>query len=154
MRIALCTGLGVAWLAGTGAVTNPGGAGASPGLAALDSTTLASRLVGKWSGGRYEPGSKMPHQFTMNWMKASDGHLTATVNPAGGTAYETNVVWSSDTGFVTASAPHQSRELSEEVVTRTVSHLKGDSLWGKIEMRPTSYGGRTETGHYTATRQK
>jgi len=28
------------------------------------------------------------------------------------------------------------------------------ALWGKIEMRPTSYRGRTETGHYSATRQK
>jgi hypothetical protein len=154
MRIAFCTALGVAWLAGTGAVPASRVADTRPARAAADSTTLASKLVGKWAGGRYEARSMTPHRFTMSWMKASDGHLTARVDPAGGAPYETNVVWSSDTGFVTESAPHQSRELHEEIVTRTVSHLKGDSLWGKIEMRPTSYRGRTETGHYSATRQK
>ena len=36
------------------------------------------------------------------------------------------------------------------MVTRTVSHFKGDSLYGTFEARPMSYKGRTEEGHFSA----
>jgi hypothetical protein len=90
----------------------------------------------------------------MSWKKATDGHLVGAVAPTSGPAYETNVVWSSDTGFVTESAPHQSKELNEEVVTRMVAHLKADSLSGKFEMRPVTYGGRSVAGNFIATREQ
>lgn len=153
MRMALCTALGLAWLAGAGG--HPGRTpDPSPHGTASDSTALASKLVGKWAGTRYDSGSTASHQFTMDWKKASDGQLTGKVASTTGQSYETKVVWSSDTGFVTESAPHKSGELNEEVVTRTVSHLKGDSLWGIFEMRPTSYRGRSVAGRFTAARQK
>lgn len=71
-----------------------------------------------------------------------------------GRACQANVVCSSDTGFVTESAPHRSADLNEEVVTRMVSHIKGDSLWGQLGMRPMTYRGKSETGRFSATRQK
>jgi hypothetical protein len=90
----------------------------------------------------------------MEWKKASDGHLEAKVSVAKEPSYQTSVVWTSDTGYVTESAPHRSVALNEEVVTRTVSHLKGDSVTGTFELRPTSYEGRTMKGRFTAVRQK
>ncbi len=89
----------------------------------------------------------------MTWKKAPDGHLTGTVKPAAGSAYEANVVWSADTGFVIESAPHTSSQLHEAVVTRMVSHLEGDSLWGTFEMRPTAFKGRSEEGRFSATKR-
>jgi hypothetical protein len=81
------------------------------------------------------------------------GHLVGTVAPTTGPAYGTNVVWSSDTGFVTESAPRQSKKLNEEVVTLMVAHPKGDSLSGKFEMRPMTYRGHSVAGNLTAVRQ-
>lgn len=153
MRMALCTALGLAWLAGAGG--HPSRTMApSPHPTDPDSAALASKLVGKWMGARYDSGSTAPHQFRMSWKRASDGELTGMVAPTSGQSYVTKVVWSSDTGFVTESAPHKSGELGEQVVTRTVSHLKGDSLWGTFELRPMSYKGRSEQGHFSAARQK
>jgi hypothetical protein len=120
----------------------------------VDSTRLARQLAGHWKGTRYDAGSSAGHQFTMSWKQASDGHLSGTVTPAAGPAYQANVVWSSDTGFVSESAPHRSQELNEEVVTRIVAHLKGDSLSGKFEMRPTTYRGRSVEGTFAAARQQ
>lgn len=152
MRMTLCLALGAAWLSSAGAHPNPHRT-TSAYRSAVDSTELARQLVGNWKGTRYEAGSVAGHQFTMSWKKAADGHLSGTVEPATGPAYETNVVWSSDTGFVTESAPHQSKELNEEVVTRMVAHLKGDSLSGKCEMRPMTYRGRSVAGNFTAARE-
>jgi hypothetical protein len=64
----------------------------------------------------------------------------------------TQVVWSSDTAFITESAPHKSPEIGEQVVTRMINHFKGDSLTGTFELRPTSYKGRSLNGHFTAAR--
>jgi hypothetical protein len=88
----------------------------------------------------------------MTWKKDTTGSMIGTVKPASGSAYAAKVVWSADTGFVIESAPHTSNQLHETVVTRMVSHLKGDSLWGTFEMRPTAYKGRTEEGRFSATK--
>jgi hypothetical protein len=153
MRMTLSLALGAAWLAGAGAHPDPHRT-TSTDRTTVDSTALARQLVGHWKGTRHEAGSAAGHRFTMSWKTASDGHLAGTVEPAAGPAYETNVVWSSDTGFVTESAPHRSPELNEEVVTRMVAHLKGDSLSGKFEMRPMTYRGRSAAGNFTAARQQ
>jgi hypothetical protein len=152
MRMALCAVAGLAWLATTGGV--PAGTGSSPLHETVDSTALASRLIGHWTGARYDSGSTTPHPFSMQWKKAPDGHLAGMVTASAQKPYETNVVWSSDTGFVTESAPHRSSELNEEVVTRSVAHFKGDSLVGTFELRPMTYRGKSETGKFSATRQK
>jgi hypothetical protein len=47
----------------------------------------------------------------------------------------------------------ESPELKESVVTRTVTHFKGDSLVGENALRPTSYTGHTLTGHFAAARK-
>jgi hypothetical protein len=152
MRMTLCITLGAAWLAGAGG-TNLHRT-TTTYRAAADSTDLARELLGNWKGTRYESGSLAPHQFTMKWNKAPDGHLSGTVDPAAGPAYMTRVVWSADTGFVSESAPHQSQELQEEVVTRIAAHLYPDSLSGKFEIRPMTFRGRSVTGNFTAVRQK
>jgi hypothetical protein len=85
----------------------------------------------------------------MKWKRDTTNALTGLVT-MNGSSYPVLVVWSSDTGFVTESAPHQSAGLKEQVVTRTVSHFKGDSLYGTFEARPMSYQGRTEQGHFSA----
>jgi hypothetical protein len=153
MRTTLCIALGAAGLAGVAGYPNPHRTPTTY-RTTVDSTQLAQQLVGKWKGIRHEAGSATGHQFTMNWEKTSDGHLVGTLAPATGPAYETSVVWSSDTGFVAESAPHRSKELNEEVVTRMVAHLKGDSLSGKFEMRPMTYGGRSVAGNFAAARQQ
>jgi hypothetical protein len=153
MRMTLCIALGAVWLAGAGGNTNLHRT-TTTYRAPVDSTTLARQLVGKWKGTRYESGSAGAHQFTMKWKKAADGHLSGTIDPAAGPAYQTQVVWSSDTAFVSESAPHQSKELKEEVVTRIAAHVSRDSLSGKFEMRPMTYRGRTVVGNFTAVRQK
>ncbi len=154
MRSTLCIALGAAWIAGAGAYTSPHHATSAYRHAAVDSTQLARQLVGSWKGTRYASASSARKPFTMTWKTAADGHLSGTITPAAGAPYETNVVWSSDTGFVTESAPHRSKELNEEVVSRMVGHLHGDSLSGQFELRPMTYGGRTVAGDFTAARQK
>jgi hypothetical protein len=119
---------------------------------AMQGTTLAARLAGKWTGRRTMPVSIKPANFTMVWRKAPDGHLTGTVAMPGQPKYPVNVVWSSDTAFIYESAPHLSRELHEKVVTRSVVHFKGSELDGTFEARPMHYSGKTISGHFTATR--
>jgi hypothetical protein len=152
MRMVLCAAAAAAWFAtATAAPATPIRPAAR---ARIDSTNLVSKLPGKWRGSRFEAGSSIQHPFTMEWKKASDGHLEAKVSVAKEPSYQTSVVWTSDTNYVTESAPHRSVALNEEVVTRTVSHLKGDSVTGTFELRPTSYEGRTMKGRFTAVRQK
>lgn len=151
MRTTLCIALCAAGLVATGH-PNPHRTPTTYPIS-VDSTQLARQLVGNWKGTRYEAGASAGHHFTMSWKKTSDGHLVGTVAPATGPTYETNLVWSSDTGFVAVSSPHQSKELDEAVVTRMVAHLKDDSLSGKFEMRPMTYRGRSEAGNFTAARQ-
>ncbi|MGN6392840.1 MAG: hypothetical protein ACTHM9_11420 [Gemmatimonadales bacterium] len=115
-----------------------------------DSVALASKLVGKWTGKRFESSSTTGQRYTMQWKKDTTGALVGTVSMPSGSSYATRVVWSSDTGFITESAPHKSGKLGEEVVTRTLSHFKGDSLTGTFEMRPMTYKGHSETGHFSA----
>jgi hypothetical protein len=119
---------------------------------AVDSNPLAAKLAGTWTGTRHDSGSSASQAFSMTWKKDSLGHPAGTIRPAAGSAYQASVVWSADTGFVIESAPHTSAQLHEQVVTRMVSHLKGDSLYGTFEMRPTTYKGRTETGNFSAKR--
>src|SRR5262245_5211253 len=116
-------------------------------------TTLASKLAGTWSVTRYDSSSKTGKKFTINWAKDTAGTLNGTVKMPNGPSYLTKVVWSSDTAFIAESAPHKSAELNEEVVTRMVSHFKGDSLTGTFEQRPMAYKGRTESGRFVAARQ-
>jgi hypothetical protein len=153
MRMTLWIALGAVGLTGAAVHPTPPRATSTAGTT-VDSTLLARHLVGHWKGTRYDAGSAAGHQFTMSWKQASDGHLSATVASDAGPAYQANVVWSSDTGFVTESAPHRSQELNEEVVTRMVAQLKGDSLSGKFEMRPMTYAGRSVAGTFAAARQQ
>jgi len=117
-----------------------------------DSVALASKLVGRWTGKRFDSSSTTGQQYTMQWKKDTTGALVGTVSMPGGSSYATRVVWSSDTGFITESAPHQSAKLGEQVVTRTLSHFKGDSLTGTFEMRPMSYKGHSQTGRFSASK--
>lgn len=148
MQMALFAAIGIGSMLAVGAQS---GANATTTRSApADTVALASKLVGKWTGVRTDSGSTTPHHFTMDWKKAPDGHLNGTVAVAGGPTYQTSVVWSSDTALIMESAPHQSASLSERVVTRTIAHLKGDSLVGRTELRPTAYKGRSITGHISA----
>jgi hypothetical protein len=116
-------------------------------------TTLASKLAGTWSVTRYDSSSKAGKKFTISWAKDTAGAVTGTVKMPNGPSYATRVVWSSDTAFIAESAPHRSAELDEQVVTRMVSHFKGDSLTGTFEQRPMAYKGRSESGRFVASRQ-
>ena len=116
-------------------------------------TTLASKLTGTWSVTRYDSSSAGGKKFTIKWAKDSAGTLNGTVKMPSGPSYATRVVWSSDTAFIAESAPHRSAELNEQVVTRMVSHFKGDSLTGTFEQRPMAYKGRSESGRFVAARQ-
>jgi len=116
-------------------------------------TTLASKLAGTWSVTRYDSSSKVGKKFTISWAKDTAGTLNGTVKMPRGPSYATKVVWSSDTAFIAESAPHKSADLNEEVVTRMVSHFKGDSLTGTFEQRPMAYQGRSESGRFVAARQ-
>jgi hypothetical protein len=147
----LCTALGLATFVAASAHPSSGAVPAAR-LAPADTGALASRLSGTWSGNRVDSGSAKGHPFTMTWKQAPDGEMTGRVALAHGPAYTTRVVWSSDTAFITESAPHKSPELKESVVTRTVTHFKGDSLVGQYELRPTSFTGHTLTGHFAAAR--
>lgn len=136
------------------ASANPStGAVAAARVAPADTGALAARLTGTWSGHREDSTSTKAQPFTMTWKQAPDGEMTGRVAITHGPSYTTRVVWSSDTAFITESAPHKSDELKESVVTRTVTHFKGDSLVGQFEMRPTSFKGHTLTGHFAATRK-
>jgi hypothetical protein len=151
MNMALYTALGLGALLAVGTplgLSPPTMAAQAPG----DTVALASKLAGKWSGTRFDSSSTAGRKFTMGWKKASDGKLVGTVAMANGSSYQTHVVWSSDTAFITESAPHKSPETGEQVVTRMVNHFKGDSLTGTFELRPTKYKGRSLNGHFTAAR--
>jgi hypothetical protein len=115
-----------------------------------DSVALASKLVGKWSGTRFESNSTTGQKYTMEWKKDTTGALVGTISMPGGSSYATRVVWSSDTGFITESAPHKNSKLGEKVVTRTLSHFKGDSLAGTFEARPMTYKGQSDKGRFSA----
>lgn len=127
----------------------PGATHPTVALRAPSDTGVAAKLVGRWVGTRFDSSAASGHKFTMNWKRDTSQALTGIIT-MNGSSYPVRVVWSSDTGFVTESAPHQSTGLKEEVVTRTVSHFKGDSLYGTFEARPMSYKGQTEHGRFSA----
>ena len=131
------------------AVGGPGSRDPAVALRAPSDTGISGKLVGKWVGTRFDSSAATGHKFAMSWKQDTSKALTGTIT-MDGSSYPARVVWSSDTGFVTESAPHQSAALNEQVVTRTVSHFKGDSLYGTFEARPMSYKGRTEQGHFSA----
>jgi hypothetical protein len=149
MNMGLYAALGIGSVLAVGMQpSRPAAATASPIPA--DSVALASKLPGHWSGTRFDSSSAAGHRFTMDWKKDSLGALTGTVAMADGSSWPTRVVWTSDTGFITESAPHRSAALGEKVVTRTLSHLTGDSLSGTFELRPMSYKGQSERGRFSA----
>ncbi|HEY7635427.1 MAG TPA: hypothetical protein VH763_07780 [Gemmatimonadales bacterium] len=151
MYTALYTALGLGALLAVGTPL-----GSSPPAMAVrapaDTVALASKLTGKWSGTRFDSSSTAGTKFTMDWKKGSDGKLVGTVAMANGPSYQTQVVWNSDTAFITESAPHKSAETGQQVVTRMINHFKGDSLTGTFEVRPMTYKGRSLHGHFTAAR--
>lgn len=149
MNTTLFAAIGIGSLLTLGVPQRPATHPAAP---VASDTTLASKLAGAWSVTRYDSTSKSGKQFTMRWAKDSTGDLSGTVNMPNGPSYATKVVWSSDTAFIAESAPHRSPELNEQVVTRMVSHFKGDSLAGTFELRPMNYKGRSETGRFVAAR--
>jgi hypothetical protein len=119
---------------------------------AQDTTQLASRLAGTWTGQVTNSGSARALPLTMLWQKAPDGHMTGTVIAASGAKYPLKVVWSSDTAFISESAPHRSPILGTTVVTRSLIHFKAHALEGRFAARPTTSRGRTLTGHFSVTR--
>jgi hypothetical protein len=149
MNMAIYAALGIGSLVALGGSPRPPVRAAAAGPRP-DSVALASKLVGKWTGTRFDSSSAAGRTFTMDWKKDTIGALTGRVSMPGGASYATRVVWSSDTGFITESAPHKSAALGEEVVTRTLSHFKGDSLSGTFEMRPMTYKGHSESGRFSA----
>jgi hypothetical protein len=115
---------------------------------------LASRLAGTWKGTGTDSASHRSQPITLNWRKASDGHMTGTVALKGESKYPVNVVWSSDTAFIYESAPHESATLNEKVVTRTLARFKGDSLVGHYELRPAKGNkGRSLKGSFSVSKQ-
>jgi hypothetical protein len=151
MRIVLCTTIGLAAVVALGASAQLIQAATVPGRA-QGPATLAARLAGTWTGQATNARSTKAERLTMIWQPASDGHMTGTVVFANGLKYRANVVWSSDTAFIYESAPHQSPTLHETVVARSLVHLKAHALEGTFEARPTTYGGKTLTGSFNATR--
>lgn len=151
MRMVLHLTIGlaaIAWLA-----AQPGLArAATAARATQDTTQLASRLAGTWTGQVTNSGSARAQRLTLVWQKTPDGHMTGTVVAASGAKYPLNVVWSSDTAFICESAPHRSPLLGETVVTRSLVRFNPHALEGTFETRPTTSRGRTLTGHFSVTR--
>ena len=138
----------IAWLA---AQPEPSRA-ATNARATQDTTKLASKLAGTWTGQVTPSDSATAQRITMVWLKAPDGHMTGTVVHAAGAKYPVNIVWSSDTAFIWESAPHKSPFLGTNVVTRSLVHFKAQALEGTFEARPTTYRGKTLTGRFNVTR--
>src|SRR5690348_5440731 len=95
-------GIGSMFAVGTAAPALPAANLATP----TDTVALASKLVGRWTGTRFDSSNAAGQNFMVNWKKTPDG-LLGTVRMADGSSYATRVVWSSDTAFITESAPHQ-----------------------------------------------
>lgn len=125
---------------------------ASAARAGQDTTQLASRLAGTWTGQVTNTPSARAQRLTLVWEKTPDGHMTGTVVAASGAKYPLNLVWSSNTAFIWESAPHKSPVLGRSVVTRSLAQFKAHALEGTFEARPTTYSGRTLTGHFSVTR--
>ena len=149
MHTTLFAAIGIGSMLALGAPHRPQG----HATATRADTTLASKLAGTWSVTRFDSSSAAGRKLTMKWTKGPDGVLDGTMTMPNGPSFATKVVWSSDTAFIAESAPHQSADLHEKVVTRMVSHFKGDSLSGTYELRPMTYRGRSESGRFVATRQ-
>lgn len=149
MNMGFYAALGIGSLVALGASPRPPVRATAAGTRP-DSVILATRLLGRWTGTRHDSSATAGRTFTMDWKKDTTGALVGTVSMPGAASYATRVVWSSDTGFITESAPHKSAALGEDVVTRTLSHFKGDSLWGTFQLRPMTYKGRSESGRFSA----
>jgi hypothetical protein len=115
-------------------------------------TALTGRVAGTWVGHRTASPGAREQQFRMVWHRAADGRLTGMVVPRGQPGHEVTAVWSSDTAFISESAPYMSRQLHERVVTRSVVYLKNGSLQGTFDTRPTRYEGRSLKGTFQAVR--
>jgi hypothetical protein len=110
-------------------------------------------LSGRWTGYRTSAATGQSQALSIRWHQAPNGVVTGIVSPADARAYPVTVVWASGTKFIIESAPHESPQLHERVVVRTVASLDGDQLKGAYQMRPTMYRGWTTTGHIVLNRE-
>jgi hypothetical protein len=110
-------------------------------------------LSGTWTGYRTNAATGERQALSIRWAQAPNGVVRGIVTAANERRYPVTVVWAAGTKFILESAPHESPQLHERVVTRTVASLHGDQLRGAYEMRPTSYRGWTTTGHILLNRE-
>lgn len=129
----------------------PAGASAT-GPSRMDARAAVD-LSGTWTGYRTNAATGERQPLSIRWAQAPNGAVRGIVDAANERSYPVTVVWTSGTKFILESAPHESPQLHERVVTRTVASLDGDQLRGAYEMRPTAYRGWTATGHLLLNRE-
>lgn len=110
-------------------------------------------LSGTWTGYRTNSATGERQALSIRWAQAPNGVVRGIVRAASERSYPVTVVWISGTKFILESAPHESPQMHERVVTRTVASLDGNQLRGRYEMRPTAYRGWTATGHLLLNRE-
>ncbi len=141
MRTLLCTALVVAACApGEKAGTAAGGP--------------AAKYVGTWDGRSYRTPSDTGVPWQVIMARVADGTLRGTLTYPGTTAppVAIRVRDYSDTGIVEELGPYHSRVADQDVVTRAVGHVTGDSLAGTFEMRPVGGGAMILSGTFRAKR--
>lgn len=114
----------------------------------------AQKYVGTWEGRSYRTQSDTGIPFRTIMARVADGSLRGTLVYPGATAppVAIRVREYSDTGFVQELGPYHSRVANQDVVTRAVGHVTGDSLAGTFEMRPPGGGDVIMRGTFRAKR--
>ncbi len=114
----------------------------------------AQKYTGTWEGRSYRTASDTGVPFRTVMALVADGSLRGTLMYTGAPAppVAIRVRQFTDTSFVQELGPYHSLVANQDVVTRAVGHVKGDSLHGTFEMRPPGGGDVIMTGTFRAKR--
>lgn len=131
-------------------------AACTPGDKAGTATTAgrAQKYTGTWEGRSYRTASDTGVPFRTVMTLVADGSLRGTLTYPGVVAppVAIRVREYSDTSLVQELGPYHSRVANQDVVTRAVGRVAGDSLNGTFEMRPPGGGDVIVRGTFRAKR--
>ncbi len=104
--------------------------------------TPAQTYAGTWEGRSFRAPGDTGVRWTNVITAGADGKLTGSLTYPGANLppVAVRVIEVTDSTVVQDLGPYHSVTLNADVITRAEGHIKGDSVWGTFEARPTGGG--------------
>jgi hypothetical protein len=116
-------------------------------------TSVASTMVGMWSGTVFESEADPGTPFTLVQIRQSDGTVSGQIafNGSNIPLTDVKVLEATSDRYVALVGPYASAVDAQPVVARLEAHLTGQRLSGTVYAKPVN-GGKAYRGRFTAER--